>query len=118
MIINSGSCANITSVIFVRKLNINTIKNERPYTRQWLNEYGKVRVTKQILILFVVGEYKDKVLRDVVPIYTTPLLLRRSWQFDRKDKHNEFKNIYSLKKKMEILSCLYYYHRDMFIKIN
>ena len=34
MIIESGSCANITSVIFVKKLNINTIKNERPYTRQ------------------------------------------------------------------------------------
>jgi hypothetical protein len=95
-----------------------------------LNEYGKVRVTKQILILFVVGEYKDKVLRDVVgeykdkvlrdvvPMYTTHLLLGHSWQFDRKDKHNGFKNIYSLKKKMEILSYLYYYHRDMFIKIN
>jgi hypothetical protein len=78
MIIDSGSCANIASVIFVRKLNINTIKIERPYTRQWLNEYGKVRVTKQILISFLVGEYKDKVLRDVVPMYTTHLLLGRS----------------------------------------
>jgi len=37
-------------------------------------------------------------LRDVVLKYTTHLLLERSWQFDRKTKHDEFKNMYSIEK--------------------
>jgi hypothetical protein len=31
MIIDSVGCVNIASAIFARKLNVNTIKHERPY---------------------------------------------------------------------------------------
>ena len=44
MIIDSGSCTNVASVTLVRKLGLNTIKHERPYQLQWLNECGVVRV--------------------------------------------------------------------------
>jgi len=52
----------------------------------------------QVVISFSVGKYKDEVLCDVVPIHATYLLLGRPWQFDRKDKHDGFKNKYSLEK--------------------
>jgi hypothetical protein len=71
--------------------------HEGPYRLQWLNDYGEVRVTKWVLISFSIIKYKDDVLCDVVPIHATHLLLRRPWQFNRKAKHDEFKNMYSLK---------------------
>jgi len=63
-----------------------------------LNECGVVKVNKQVMISFSVGKYKNEVLCDIVPMYATHLLLGRPWQFDRKVKHDGFKNKYSLKK--------------------
>jgi hypothetical protein len=60
-----------------------------------LNECGKIRVTKQVLISFSVGRYKDEVLYDIVPIHVANLLLQRLRQFDRKAKHDDFKNRYN-----------------------
>jgi hypothetical protein len=97
MIIDSGSCTNVTSVTLVKKLGLNTVKHEKPYQLQWLNECGVVRVNRQVMISFL-GKYKDEVLCDIVPMYTTHLLLGRPWQFDRKAKHDGFKNMYSLEK--------------------
>ena len=51
-----------------------------------------------MIISFSVGKYKDEVLCDVVPMHATHLLLGRPWQFDRKAKHDGFKNGYSLEK--------------------
>jgi len=63
-----------------------------------LNECGVAMVNRQVMISFLVGKYKDEVLCDVVPMHTTYLLLGRPWQFDRKAKHDGFKNMYSLEK--------------------
>jgi hypothetical protein len=98
MIIDSGSCTNVASVTLVRKLGLNTIKHERPYQLQCFNECGVVRVNKQVMISFSVGKYKDKVLCDVMLMHATHLLLWRPWQFDRKAKHDGFKNRYSFEK--------------------
>ena len=51
-----------------------------------------------MILFFPVGKYKDEVLCDVVPMHDIYLLLGRPWQFDRKAKHDEFKNRYSLEK--------------------
>jgi hypothetical protein len=102
MIIDSGSCTNVASVTLVRKLGLNTIKHERPYQLQWLNKCGVVRVNRQVTISFPVGKYKDEVLYDIVPMHATHMLLGRPWQFDRKAKHDGFKNMYSLEKDVRI----------------
>ena len=77
---------------------LNTVKHDGPYKLQWLNECGKVIMSKQVLISFLIGKYKDEVLCDVVPMHATHLLLGKPWQFDRKTKYNGFKNRYSLGK--------------------
>jgi hypothetical protein len=76
MIIDEGCCANVASDTLVKKLNMSCIKRTRPYRLQWLNECGKVKVTKQVLIAFTIGKYSDAVMCDVVPMHVSHLLLR------------------------------------------
>jgi hypothetical protein len=49
------------STILVNKLNLNIVKHGRPYKLRWLNKYGEVMVTKQVLISFSIAKYKDEV---------------------------------------------------------
>jgi hypothetical protein len=42
--------------------------------------------------------YKDRILCVVVPMHASHLLLGIPWQFDKKDKHDGFKNRYSIEK--------------------
>ena len=51
----------------VEKLGLPTIKHQKPYKLQWLNDSGDVRVSKQVLVTFRIGKYEDEVLCDVVP---------------------------------------------------
>jgi hypothetical protein len=102
MIIDSGSCTNVASATLVRKLGLNIVKHERPYQLQWFNECDVVRVNGQVMISFSIGKYKDEVLCDIVPMHATHLLLGRLWYFDRKAKHDGFKNKYSLEKEERI----------------
>ena len=46
MIIDSGSCTNVVSSLLVEKLHLPTLKHPDPYTLQWLNECGEVKVKK------------------------------------------------------------------------
>ena len=89
MIIDGGSCTNVASA---------TLKHPKSYKLQWLNDYGEVKVNKQVLVSFSIGRYKDKVLCDVVPMHASHILLGKPWQFDRKAIHDGFKNRHSFVK--------------------
>ena len=95
MIIDGGSFTNVASAELDEKLNLSTTKHRRPYKLQWLNDYGEEKVTKQVLVLFTIGKYKDEILCDVVPMHAGHLLLERPWQYDRRVTHDGFKNRYS-----------------------
>ncbi|KAF7838912.1 hypothetical protein G2W53_007394 [Senna tora] len=92
LIIDGGSCVNVASKLMVDKLGLHTLKHPWPYRLQWLNESGDLKVTKQVLISFSIGKYKNEVLCDVVPMQASHLLLGRPWQFDRRTTHDGFKN--------------------------
>ncbi|XP_027171671.1 uncharacterized protein LOC113771270 [Coffea eugenioides] len=47
VVIDSGSCANVASLLMVEKLGLLVIKHPRPYCLQWLNNKGEVRVFRQ-----------------------------------------------------------------------
>ena len=94
VIIDGGNCTNAASTTLVEKLGMPTSKHPRPYKLQWLNDSGKVRVNKQVLISFNIGKYEDEVLCDVVPMQAGHFLLGRPSQFDRKVKHDDFTNKY------------------------
>jgi len=88
LIIDSGSCTNVASTLVVEKLCLPTSKHPNPYRLQWLNDCGDIRVTKQVLISFSIGKYKDEVLCDVAPMHAGHLLLGRPRQFDRRVIHD------------------------------
>ncbi|KAA3488287.1 Transposon Ty3-I Gag-Pol polyprotein [Gossypium australe] len=97
LVIDRGSCTNIASMLMVEKLALPHTKHPSPYKLQWLNEGVELKVTKQALIQFSIGEYHDEVLCDVEPMHTGHLLLGRPWQFDRRVKHDGFANQYTFK---------------------
>ena len=85
----------MVSTLLVEKLRLKTLKHQKPYRLQWLNECGEVKVTRQVLISFSIGSYHDEVMCDVVPMQASHILLGRPWQFDRRVKYDGYKNQYS-----------------------
>jgi hypothetical protein len=109
MIINEDSCANVASIALVRKLNLSTVKHHKPYRLSWLNECGEVKMTKKVLILFLIGRYSNEELCNMVLIHASHLLLSRPWQFDKKTMYDGFRNKYTIVKYVKS-SPLYHYH--------
>ncbi|XP_057994324.1 uncharacterized protein LOC131174585 [Hevea brasiliensis] len=92
VIVDSGSCCNIASSLLVEKLGLSTSLHPKLYGLQWLNDYGKLRVTKQVIVPFSIEKYHDEIICDVVPMVATHLLLGHPWQFDRNVVHDGKKN--------------------------
>nr|KYP31818.1 hypothetical protein KK1_047676 [Cajanus cajan] len=92
LIVNSGSCSNCCSTRLVNKLALTTIPRPQPYKLHWLNEGEELEVNQQVKVKFSIGDYKDKVLSDVIPMESCHILLGRPWQFDKKTIHDGLTN--------------------------
>lgn len=79
-LVDGGSFTNISSSTLVDVLRLPTIRHSRPYNLQWLNECGELKVNRQVVRRFKVGNYFDKVLCDVIPMQACHLLLLRPWK--------------------------------------
>ena len=92
----------------VEKLNLQVVPHPKPYKLQWINEDGELVVDKQVKVKFFIGNYKDNVLCDVVPMEACHMLLGKPWQFDKKTLHNGLTNEISFthKKKKFVLNPL------------
>jgi len=77
LIVDSGSCCNCWSTIMVEKLNLQLIPHPKPYKLQRINEDGELVVDKQVKVELSMGNYKDKVLCDIVPMEACHILLGR-----------------------------------------
>ncbi|CAL1401588.1 unnamed protein product [Linum trigynum] len=86
------SCTNVVSACAVKRLGLPTLKLPNPYTLQWHNDHGSIKVMKQALMKFEIGGYKDEILCDVVPVQAAHILLGRPWQFDRQAQHDGVTN--------------------------
>uniref|UniRef100_A0A2N9FZ08 RNA-directed DNA polymerase n=1 Tax=Fagus sylvatica TaxID=28930 RepID=A0A2N9FZ08_FAGSY len=96
VIIDGGSCENVVAATMVEKLKLKTEDHPEPYKLQWLRKGNEVKVNRRCLVEFSIGKnYKDAVVCDIVPMDACHLLLGRPWQYDRKTKHDGFKNTYS-----------------------
>ena len=76
----------------VEKLNLQVVPHPKPYKLQWINENGELSVHKQVKVEFSIGNYKENVLCDVVPMEACHILLGRPWKFDKKTLHNGLTN--------------------------
>ena len=59
VIIEGGSCTNVTSTTLVEKVGLPTSKHPRPYKLQWLNDSEELWVKKQVLLSFSIWRYHD-----------------------------------------------------------
>jgi hypothetical protein len=75
IIIDNDSCNNLASTTLVEKLSLPTRKLSNPYHIQWLNDGGKIRVSRSVRVPFSIGAYSDYVDCDVVPMEACSLLL-------------------------------------------
>jgi hypothetical protein len=96
IVIDRGSCNNLASTMLVKKLSLPTRKLSNPYHIQWLNNGGKIRVSRSVRVPFSIGAYSDYVDCDVVPMEACSLLLGRPWQYDTNSLHHGRSNHYSL----------------------
>jgi hypothetical protein len=98
VIMDSGSTDNLISTKMVEKMELETIEHPSPYRVLWLQKGHQVNVTKQCLVEFKIGGYKDEILCDVIPMDVCHLLLGRPWKYDRNVVHDGRKNTYTLEK--------------------
>jgi hypothetical protein len=98
VIVDSGSTDNLVSIEMVEKLELETVSHPNPYKVSWLQKGHQVTVTKQCLVEFKIGGYKDEILCDVIPMDVCHLLLGRPWQYDRNVVHDGRRNTYTLEK--------------------
>src|SRR5688572_3082739 len=95
IIIDSGSCNNLASTALVEKLSLPTRSHPHPYHIQWLNDGGKIKVTRSVRVPFSLGSYSDYADCDVIPMEACSLLLGRPWQYDTDSLHHGRSNHYS-----------------------
>jgi hypothetical protein len=79
VIVDSGSTNNLVSTEMVEKMELETVVHPSPYRVSWLQKGHQVNVTKQCLVEFKIGGYKDEILCDVIPMDVCHLLLGRPW---------------------------------------
>ena len=82
----------------LEKLELETFSHPSPYKVSWLKKGHHVIVTKQFLVEFKIGSYRDEILCDVIPMDFFHLLLGRPWKYDRNVVHDGRKNMYTLEK--------------------
>jgi hypothetical protein len=98
VIVDSGSTDNLVSMEMVENLELETVAHLSPYKVSWLQKQHQVTVTKQCLVEFKIGGYRDEILCDVIPMDVCHLLLGRPWQYDRNVIHDGRNNTYTLEK--------------------
>jgi hypothetical protein len=98
VIIDSGSTDNLVSTEMVEKLELETTALPKPYKVSWLQKGHQVMVTKQCLVEFKIGGYRDEILCDVIPMDVCHILLGRPWKFDRNVIYDGRNNTYTLEK--------------------
>jgi hypothetical protein len=92
VIIDSGSTDNLVSTKMVEKLELETPTHLNPYKVSWLQKGHQVMDTKQCLVEFKIGGYRNEILCHVIPMDVCHILLGRPWQFDKNVIHDGRKN--------------------------
>ncbi|KAL1544491.1 hypothetical protein AAHA92_21335 [Salvia divinorum] len=78
LVIIDGGCTNIVSEQLVAKLGLKPLKHPHPYKLQWLGDTGELEVKAQCRVPLKLGEWKDKVLCDIILMTACHVLLGRS----------------------------------------
>ena len=94
IVVDSGSTENMVSCEMVNKLNLKRIPYDFPYKVSWLSNVQSLIVNEQAMVDFKIGEYKDSVLCDILPMDCCHLLRGIPWKFDRNSLYDGRNNTY------------------------
>jgi hypothetical protein len=91
---------NMASTTMVEKWELPILEHPKPYILHSLedpefNDMVDVLVTKQVRVSFILGEYEDEILCDVVPSKTRDLLLGLPWQHKHRAKYDRHTKAYT-----------------------
>jgi hypothetical protein len=98
VIIDIWGTENLVSTEMEENLELETTAHPTPYKVSQLQKGHQVTVTKQCLVEFKIGGYKDEILCGVIPMDVCHVLLGRPWQYDRNVIHDGRRNTYTLEK--------------------
>jgi hypothetical protein len=96
VIIDGGSCRNLTSKELCAKLGLKYLPHPNPYYIQWLSDNSEIKVNHMVRVNFEIGPYKNPIDFDVVPMTVYHLLLGQPWLYDRHVQHNGRANTHHL----------------------
>jgi hypothetical protein len=82
----------------VEKMELEIVAHLSPYKVFWLQKGHQVTVTKQCLVEFKIGGYRDEILCDVIPMDVCHILLGIPWKYDKNVIHDGRNNKYTLEK--------------------
>lgn len=86
------------SIEMVDKLKLKKIPHANPYKVSWLSKGQQVLVDEKAWVDFQIGEYKDRILCDVIPMDACHLLLGCPWKYDVITQHDGKNNSFLITK--------------------
>ena len=82
VIVDASTTKNIVSIEMVDKLKLRRKPHTTLYKVSWLSKGRRIVMDEQTLVEFEIGEYKDKVLGDIILMDACHLLLGYPWKYD------------------------------------
>ena len=95
---DGGSTDNLVSTEVIKKLKLPEMKHPIPYNVTWLQNGHQLLVNEQCEIDLQIGNYKDRVLYDVMPMDVCHILLGRPWKYDKSMSNDDRNNTYTVEK--------------------
>jgi hypothetical protein len=95
LIIDGGRFTNAISSYLVVALFLSMWRLPTPCYIQWMNQNGTLKITHNVRVTFLLGNYIDIVDCDDAPLSACHLLLGRPWQYDLDATHGGHSNSFS-----------------------
>ena len=98
LVIDGSSSMNVVSKDAVKLLNLKVEPHPNPFRVAWVNDHT-LPVTQRCLVSIQMGDYKDEIYCEVLPMDVAHVLLGRPWFYDLNVTNFGKDNIYSFKYK-------------------
>ena len=98
LVIDGGSSMNVVSKDAVKLLNLKIEPHPNPFRVAWVNDHT-LPVTQRCLVSIQMGDYKDEIYCEVLPMDVAHVLLGHPWLYDLNVTNFGKDNIYSFKYK-------------------
>lgn len=82
----------------VDKLKLKILAHVSPHKISWLKKSQNYMVDERAWVDFEIGDYKDRILCEIIPLDAYHLLLAHLWEFDVKAQHECDENTYLIAK--------------------